>query len=75
MTETFTFEIESDIKNKMEAICRELGMSVASAFTMLAKKFTNDPFYSQSNIEYLAKVTSEIDTGKAKLEEHELIEV
>ncbi len=33
-----------------------------------------DPFYSQSNIKYLEKVTSEIDNGTAKLEEHELIE-
>ena len=36
---------------------------------------TDDPFYSQSNIEYLEKVTSEIDAGTAKLEEHELIEI
>lgn len=34
-----------------------------------------DPFYSRSNLEYLEKVTSEIDTGVAKLKEHELIEV
>ncbi len=84
MTETFTFEIESDLKNKMEVICHELGMSVATAFTMFARKFVrekkfpfelsinSDKFFSQSNIEYLEKVTSEIDAGKAKLEEHEL---
>ena len=45
----------------------------------LKKKYVmpanNDPFYSRSNIEYLEKVTSEIDAGIAKLEEHELIEV
>ena len=35
----------------------------------------NDPFYSRSNLEYLEKVTSEIDSGVAKLEEHELIEI
>jgi len=34
-----------------------------------------EKFYSQSNIEYLEKVTSEIDSGVAKLEEHELIEI
>ena len=32
-----------------------------------------DPFYSHSNIEYLKKVTAEIDAGRAKLSEHELI--
>ncbi len=31
-------------------------------------------FYSASNMAYLAQVTAEIDSGKAKLEEHELIE-
>ena len=72
MTETFTFEIESDLKNKMEVICHELGMSVATAFSILAKKFTSDPFYSKSNLEYLTKVTSEIDSGVAKLKEHKL---
>ena len=34
---------------------------------------SEDLFYSPSNIEYLRKVTAEIDTGKAKLSEHELI--
>jgi hypothetical protein len=33
-----------------------------------------DPFYSDENISYLKKVTSEIDSGKAVLSEHELIE-
>ncbi len=42
MTETFTFEIESDLKNKMEVICHELGMSVATAFTMFARKFVRE---------------------------------
>ena len=33
-----------------------------------------DPFYSASNMKYLEKVVSEIDSGKAKLHEHDLIE-
>ena len=32
------------------------------------------PFYSKSNIEYLEKIVEKINNGKAKLEEHELIE-
>ena len=35
---------------------------------------TADPFYSESNMRRLEKVISDIETGKAKLEEHELIE-
>ena len=57
---------------------------MTTAFTIFAKKMRRerripfevsiDPFYSESNIAYLNKVTSEIDSGKAKLDEHELIE-
>ncbi len=75
MTEVVTFEIESSIKRKIEDICRTLGISVAEAFNQLAKNFANDPFYSKNNLEYLKEITSEIDSGKAKLEKHELIEV
>lgn len=35
---------------------------------------SEDLFYSPSNIGYLEKVTAEIDSGTAKLSEHELIE-
>ena len=35
----------------------------------------HDLFFSKSNIEYLERVTSDIDNGTAKLEEHELIEI
>ena len=43
--------------------------------TPLKISFQEDPFFSRSNIEYLEKVTSEIDSGTAQLEEHELIEI
>ena len=32
-----------------------------------------DPFYSKGNMDYLKKVTAEIDAGTARLEEHDLI--
>lgn len=32
-------------------------------------------FYSESNINHLRQIVHDIDTGKAKLTEHELIEV
>ena len=34
-----------------------------------------DPFYSESNINHLRQIVHDIDTGKAKLTEHDLIEV
>ena len=36
---------------------------------------TLDPFYSDTNLHYLEKITSEIDSGKAQLKEHKLAEV
>ena len=35
----------------------------------------SDPFYSECNINHLLDVIADIDSGRAKLEEHELIEV
>ena len=78
------FRLEEEDKKGMEEVCRDLGMSMSTAFTIFAKKMRRerripfevsiDPFYSDSNISYLNKVLSEIDSGKAKLAEHELIE-
>ena len=77
------FRMDSELKRDMEETCRELGMSMSTAFTIFAKKMTRekripfevsvDPFYSDANMAYLEKVITEIETGKAKLTEHELI--
>ncbi len=39
-----------------------------------ADKERRIPFHSEANMKYLNNVIEEIDTGKAKLAEHELIE-
>lgn len=33
-----------------------------------------DPFYSENNIEHLEKIVDDIKNGRARIEEHELIE-
>ena len=78
------FRIDEKIKKEMEKICREMGMSMTTAFTIFATKVTKekripfeitaDPFYSESNIKYLEKVIADIESGKAKLVEHDLSE-
>jgi len=78
------FRIDEKIKKEMEKICREMGMSMTTAFTIFATKVTKekripfeitaDPFYSESNMRYLEKVITDIESGKAKLVEHDLIE-
>ena len=35
----------------------------------------SDPFYSESNINHLLSIIADIKSGKAKMEEHDLIEV
>jgi DNA-damage-inducible protein J len=77
------FRMDSELKRDMEETCRELGMNMSTAFTIFAKKMSRekripfevsvDPFYSDANMAYLEKVITEIETGKAKLTEHELI--
>ena len=78
------FRLDEDDKKGMEEVCRDLGMSMSTAFTIFAKKMRRerripfevsvDPFYSEENMSYLKKVMSDIDSGKAVLVEHELIE-
>lgn len=78
------FRIDENLKKEMEKICREMGMSMTTAFTIFATKvarerripfeITAEPFYSESNIKYLEKVIADIESEKAKLVEHDLIE-
>ena len=69
------FRMDPDLKRSMEEVCAEMGLSMTPAFTIFAKKVSADPFYSESNINHLRQIVHDIDTGKAKLTEHELIEV
>lgn len=78
------FRMDEELKKSMEETCRDLGLSMTTAFTIFAKKMTRekripfdvsvDPFYSESNMAYLKKVVEDIECGKAVLAEHELIE-
>ena len=78
------FRMDVEDKKGMEEVCKELGMSMSTAFTIFAKKMRRekripfdvsiDPFYSEANFSHLKKITSEIDSGKAQLTEHDLLE-
>ena len=71
------FRLDEEDKKGMEEVCRDLGMSMSTAFTIFAKKMRRerripfevsvDPFYSEANMSYLKKVMSEIDSGEAVL--------
>ena len=76
------FRMDEEDKKGMEEVCKELGLSMTTAFTLFAKKMRRekripfevsiDPFYSEPNIRYLHRITDEIDSGEAKLAEHSL---
>lgn len=78
------FRMDEELKKNMEQACSEMGLTMTSAFTIFAKKVARekripfevsaDPFYSESNMNYLEKITADIDSGRAKLVEHDLIE-
>ena len=75
---------EKDKKN-FEIFCNKTGMNVSVAINIFIKtvlreqklpfEIKTDLFYSKSNIEHLEKIVSDIKTGQAKFEEHDLIEV
>lgn len=80
------FRMDEGLKKDMEKVCSDMGMSMTTALTVFAKKVVQeqripfeltanaDPFYSESNMNYLRKVVSDIEAGRANLVEHDLIE-
>jgi len=77
------FRMDEELKRGMEQVCKELGMSITTAFTIFAAKVSRekripfevelDPFYSEANMKRLRRAIAELKAGKGV--EHELIEV
>jgi len=77
------FRMDSQLKNDMEIVCREMGLTPSAAYNLFAKKVTQerripfeitaDPFYSAQNMDRLNKAISDIKAGR-NMSEHELIE-
>lgn len=76
--------VDEKDKKKFENFCNETGMNVSVAINMFIKTVLReqrlpfeikvDKFYSEKNMKYIEKVIQDIESGKAKLEEHELVE-
>lgn len=77
------FRIDEDLKKGMEKACKEMGLSVTTAFTIFATKvsreqripfeITADPFYSEANMARLRKSIAQMEATGGTV--HELIEV
>ena len=66
--------MDETLKQDFDSICQDLGMSMTTAITMLAKKMTRekrlpfevsiDPFYSESNMRALEKSVEQMESGQ-----------
>lgn len=66
--------MDETLKQDFDGVCQELGMSMTTAITMLAKKMTRekrlpfevsiDPFYSESNLKALAESVEQMKRGQ-----------
>lgn len=80
------FRMDAELKRKMEALCKEMGLTMTTAFTIYAAKVVRerkipfeisaeeDPFYSEENMADLKRRIADIEAGR-NVSEHELIEV
>mgnify|MGYP001026139689 CR=1 FL=1 len=78
------FRIDEEVKKKMESACKEMGLSLSTAFNIFAVKVGNerripfeiiaDPFYSEQNMKVLEERIANIESGRSILKEHDLIE-
>jgi DNA-damage-inducible protein J len=80
------FRIDEDLKRSMESACRDMGMSITTAFTIFATKVSKerripfevaadpDPFYADANMTRLLTAIADMKAGR-NIAEHELIEV
>lgn len=76
------FRMDAELKNNLDAVCKEMGLTTTSAFTIFANKVVRerripfeinaDPFYSKENIDFLREAVRELNSGKGV--EHNLIE-
>ena len=81
------FRLDNELKKGMERACKDMGISMSAAFTIFATKVSKerripfdvtadpDPFYSEANMSRLRKAIADVESRKAKLIAHELIEV
>ena len=84
MTEdTLVINLEPELLKQAEAICEDMGFSLATACTIFCKAVVrtrsipfsiqaSDPFWSETNQKYLRKSIKDLDESKGQ--EHELIE-
>ena len=84
-TTTFSVRMDSKVKENLDEFCAAVGMNTNTAINMFARVVMRekrlpfdvavDQFYDERNINYLASLKADLESGKMKLAEHELIEI
>jgi DNA-damage-inducible protein J len=78
-----TIRLDREVKERAENLFSDLGMNLSTAFNIFARQSLRqgkipfeiyDPFYSKKNQAELRRRIEEVESGKAKLTVHELIE-
>lgn len=69
---TVSVRMDDDLKKEFDKICSDLGLSMTTAITMLAKKMTRekrlpfevsvDPFYSDENMARLKRSIAQMES-------------
>lgn len=82
---TVTIRMDNDLKQAFDSVCNELGMTMTTAITMLAKKMTRenrlpfevsmDPFYSESNMAALRDSMEQMQRGSVVVKTLEELDV
>ncbi len=79
---TVSVRMDETLKRDFDAVCNDLGLSMSTAITMLAKKMTRekrvpfeisaDPFYSEENMARLRKSIAQMEATGGTVHEVKL---
>jgi len=82
------FRMDDKLKKDMEKTCKNMGLTLTSAFTMFAakvvaekripfnveEKHEHDPYFEEQ-LKQVKQTIEELKTGKQKMSVHELIDI
>lgn len=76
---TLSVRMDDSLKSDFDKVCNELGLSMTTAITMLAKKMTRekrlpfevsvDPFYSEENLARLRRSIAQMESSGGTVHE------
>ncbi len=82
---TLSVRMDAEVKSQLDELCTDVGMTTSTAINMFAKAFirerklpfeviASDPFYSESNMNHLARSRQQVKDGKVVVKTMEELE-